>query len=39
MDGADNVQGFIIPGSGHRVADEARGGVPAALKPFLAPVP
>jgi len=39
MNGADNVQGVIISGSGHWVAHEALGGVPAALKPFLAPVP
>jgi len=34
---ADNVQGVIIPGSGHWVAEEAPGALLAELKSFLAP--
>jgi pimeloyl-ACP methyl ester carboxylesterase len=34
---ADNVQGVIIPGSGHWVAEEAPEQLLAALTPFLAP--
>jgi pimeloyl-ACP methyl ester carboxylesterase len=34
---ADNVQGVIIPGSGHWVAEQAPDQLLAALTPFLAP--
>jgi pimeloyl-ACP methyl ester carboxylesterase len=34
---ADDVQGIIIPGSGHWVAEEAPQQLLAALRPFLAP--
>jgi pimeloyl-ACP methyl ester carboxylesterase len=34
---ADNVQGVIIPESGHWVAEEAPEKLLAALTPFLAP--
>ena len=34
---ADDVQGVIIPGSGHWVAEEAPEQLLAALRPFLAP--
>jgi pimeloyl-ACP methyl ester carboxylesterase len=34
---ADHVQGVIIPGSGHWVAEEAPDKLLAALTPFLAP--
>jgi pimeloyl-ACP methyl ester carboxylesterase len=34
---ADNVQGHVIPESGHWLAEEAPGQVLAAVTPFLAP--
>ena len=34
---ADNVQGVVIPDSGHLVAEEAPDQLLAALTPFLAP--
>lgn len=34
---ADDVQGVVIPGSGHWVAEEAPDQLLAALRPFLAP--
>jgi pimeloyl-ACP methyl ester carboxylesterase len=36
---ADDVQGVIIPGSGHWVAEEAPEQLLAALRPFLTPYP